>query len=414
MGCCECCQTKSLDCHDVILDDTFDYTRSKFETKKILLLGTASSGKSALCTQMRNIYGDDNEFKQNNLLEENKKVIYQQILNEMKTILEFIQTMRKQESFMNSPNNCSFYMNIIHSNNQHVTTLFVNYFYKRKTHFPHSLVVMISAFIPTLVIYAKIQDSIEYIKSDLSECFDKMLIAHIKNIWNHKSVKNLFKIRNLYKLHLYNSSAYFWNEIDRISDNKYQPIIDDILRLGNHTKGIIEHKLIIGDVDCKIFQVCGLRDERKRWIHCFDSVTCVIFTASLSCYNEYLFEDKETNAMHEQIHLFEEICNLRWFRDSAMVLFLTKDDLFRDKIQNIPINVIWNTDIYDVNSYDNPNDYVQTLEFIKKIFGKQNKNENNRIFIYNVNLLNKNSTTQVFDEVSRIIINHSLSRGGLI
>ena len=35
-----------------------------------------------------------------------------------------------------------------------------------------------------------------------------------------------------------------------------------------------------------MFDVGGQRNERKKWIHCFDSVTAVIFVAAISEYDQ--------------------------------------------------------------------------------------------------------------------------------
>lgn len=79
------------------------------------------------------------------------------------------------------------------------------------------------------------------------------------------------------------------------------------------------------------------RNERKKWIHCFDSVTAVIFVASLSEYDQVLFEDATVNRMVEAINLFSEICNAKWFEQSSMILFLNKKDLFQKKITMVDI-----------------------------------------------------------------------------
>ena len=47
-----------------------------------------------------------------------------------------------------------------------------------------------------------------------------------------------------------------------------------------------------------------------------------------------MFEDEKKNAMHESIELFDEICNSRWFRRTEMIVFLNKEDLFRQRIRN--------------------------------------------------------------------------------
>jgi hypothetical protein len=84
--------------------------------------------------------------------------------------------------------------------------------------------------------------------------------------------------------------------------------------------------------------VGGQRSERKKWIHCFQDVTAVIFCVALSEYNLMLQEDT-SNRMQESLKLFREICNSPWFENTAIVLFLNKNDLFRDKIQKVDLNV---------------------------------------------------------------------------
>lgn len=44
----------------------------------------------------------------------------------------------------------------------------------------------------------------------------------------------------------------------------------------------------------------GQRSERKKWIHCFEGVTCIIFCAALSAYDMVLVEDKEVVSQNKQ------------------------------------------------------------------------------------------------------------------
>ena len=86
-----------------------------------------------------------------------------------------------------------------------------------------------------------------------------------------------------------------------------------------------------------MFDVGGQRNERKKWIHCFENVTAVIFVAAISEYDQVLYEDDTTNRMHEALELFDEICNSRWFRETSIILFLNKRDLFNEKISRVPV-----------------------------------------------------------------------------
>ena len=41
-----------------------------------------------------------------------------------------------------------------------------------------------------------------------------------------------------------------------------------------------------------MFDVGGQRSERRKWIHCFESVTSIIFCTALSEYDQVLLEEK--------------------------------------------------------------------------------------------------------------------------
>ncbi len=50
-----------------------------------------------------------------------------------------------------------------------------------------------------------------------------------------------------------------------------------------------------------------------------------------------LYEDNTVNRMDEAVTLFADIANSRWFKNTAMILFLNKKDLFNDKIRKVDI-----------------------------------------------------------------------------
>ena len=46
----------------------------------------------------------------------------------------------------------------------------------------------------------------------------------------------------------------------------------------------------------------GQRSERRKWIHCFENVTSIMFLAALSEYDQYLFEStKEVKLLNTVI-----------------------------------------------------------------------------------------------------------------
>ncbi|KAL5285804.1 GNAQ.2 family protein [Megaselia abdita] len=77
--------------------------------------------------------------------------------------------------------------------------------------------------------------------------------------------------------------------------------------------------------------VGGQRSERRKWIHCFENVTSIIFLAVLSEYDMLLFETSE-NRMEESKALFKTIITYPWFQNSSIILFLNKKDIYEEKI----------------------------------------------------------------------------------
>ena len=54
--------------------------------------------------------------------------------------------------------------------------------------------------------------------------------------------------------------------------------------------------------------VGGQRSERRKWIHCFENVTSIIFLVALSEYDQILFESENEVLI---LALFEQVENFR-------------------------------------------------------------------------------------------------------
>ena len=53
-----------------------------------------------------------------------------------------------------------------------------------------------------------------------------------------------------------------------------------------------------------------------------------------SSYNMTLREDNSQNRLREALKLFNTIWNNRWLKTISVILFLNKQDLLREKIEN--------------------------------------------------------------------------------
>ena len=115
-------------------------------------------------------------------------------------------------------------------------------------------------------------------------------------------------------------------------EDEFQPTEQDILRARVLTSGIFETKFRVDKVKFHMFDVGGQRDERRKWIQCFNDVTAIIFVAASSSFNMVLREDPTQNRLRESLDLFRSIWNNRWLRTISVILFLNKQDLLEEKI----------------------------------------------------------------------------------
>jgi guanine nucleotide-binding protein G(i) subunit alpha len=130
-----------------------------------------------------------------------------------------------------------------------------------------------------------------------------------------------------------------------------------------------------------MFDVGGQRSERRKWIHCFESVTSIIFCTALSEYDQVLLEDGNQvclsvlgllwslflillffkNRMNESLTLFESVINSRWFLRTSIVLFLNKIDVFKAKLPKVRIPHLILFDVLILDRLHWKNIFLNTL-----------------------------------------------------
>ena len=80
--------------------------------------------------------------------------------------------------------------------------------------------------------------------------------------------------------------------------------------------GEVEQSEAINGIFFRLFDVGGQRSERKKWIHCFEDVTAIIFCVAMSEYDQVLHED-ETTVSPASTYLFNwkiDTISLNWVK----------------------------------------------------------------------------------------------------
>jgi len=321
--------------------------RSDQQISKLLLLGAGESGKSTLFKQMVSIYGNGYPKSERKTF---APIIYNNIITAMKILCH------QSDNFKS-----------VTSKNAESRTV------------------------------------VEELKGD--EVINQTIAGHIKALWDDEGIRHTFN--NRAKFQLTDSAPYYFGKIDEIAKDDYIPNEQDVLRSRVRTTGIVENAFDIDKNQFKMFDVGGQRNERKKWIHCFENVTAVLFVAAISEYDQVLYEDENTNRMVEALNLFEEICNSRWFRETSMILFLNKCDLFQEKIQHASLRSCF-------ENYDGPDTYEAGCEFLQEQFESRNRNPDKQVYTQITCATDTDMIKGVFNAVKDIIIRKSLNEAGLV
>jgi guanine nucleotide-binding protein subunit alpha len=234
----------------------------------------------------------------------------------------------------------------------------------------------------------------------------KEIAEAVKILWEDTGVKQCFDRKKEYQLN--DSAKYYFDNIERISQAGYAPTDQDILHSRVKTTGITETTFKIDQLTYRMFDVGGQRSERKKWIHCFENVTAVIFMAAISEYDQVLIEDESVNRIQEALTLFDSICNSKWFVNTSMILFLNKIDLFKDKLSKSLIK-----DHFP--EYDGPQEYEPASQFLLGKFTELNKNPNSKqIYAHFTCATDTAQIKFVMAAVTDIIIQQNLRSTGLM
>ncbi|KAI9445579.1 heterotrimeric G protein alpha subunit 4 [Lactarius indigo] len=252
---------------------------------KVLLLGSGDSGKSTILKQMRLIHRVPFSSQE---VESYRQLIFVNLTHGLKYVLDSMEDMELEVSPENS---------------EHV----------------------------------ELVESASDLRE--GEIFPRQFYEPLRALWNDKGVQRAWDRGN--EAALPENLAYFFSDLDRLFRPDYVPTEQDIVRCRARTIGITETVFQLRDHEMLMVDVGGQKSERRKWIHCFQDVTSILFLVSLSGYDQCLVEDKDANQMQDAMTIWDSICYSQWFKSTSIILFLNKDDLFQAKIQHSDIKTFF-------------------------------------------------------------------------
>jgi len=214
----------------------------------------------------------------------------------------------------------------------------------------------------------------------------------IKELWALTVVKERFSRKS--DVQIIDSADYFFDNIDRLSGLDYLPLNQDILFLRVRTTGITEFCFHLAGTPIRLVDVGGQRSERRKWIHCFEGVTALFFIVAISEFDQTLREDETANRLLEAFSLFGEVCLYETFRNTSIILFLNKSDLFEKKLPLVSFAKY-------IQDYKGENDAPKIYSWLRGHFSSLAGSK--EVFSHITNATNTENVETVFGAVQKIL-----------
>ncbi|TDL19729.1 guanine nucleotide binding protein, alpha subunit [Rickenella mellea] len=163
--------------------------------------------------------------------------------------------------------------------------------------------------------------------------FSQEISLAIHRLWQDSIIPQILAYSS--EFDLMDNASYFLSEVLRIGKPDYTPTVADVLFAQRRSVGIVETQFTLGQLSIHMIDIGAVSCDRRKWIHYFEYVTCIMFCAALNEYDQVL--EGGQNRMSESLVHYESVANSRWFRRMSVILCFTKFDLFKHKIPKVPL-----------------------------------------------------------------------------
>jgi len=236
------------------------------------------------------------------------------------------------------------------------------------------------------------------------------LLQPLRSFWADSKVQEAWRRGN--EAALPGNLAYFFPELDRLFQPNYVPTTQDILQSRWKTTGITDTIFHLRSQELHLLDVGGQKSERRKWIHCFEDVTTLLFLVSLNAYDQCMVEDKTTNQMRDAMAIWQSICKAKWFLDKPMILFLNKEDLYMQRV------AVSNVSDYFVKYRGKAGDAQAGKDFFKTTFLKlsvsSSQTKPREVYVHFTTATDTALLRRVMVSVEDVIMKKNLKHGGLI
>eukprot|EP01083_Nonionella_stella_P008295 23869_1 len=330
------------------------------QTRKLLLLGAGSSGKSTILKQMRYLYLYHRGYPEDDL-RKYRDIVYENLIHILSTLAGNCVALKYENE---------------EANKEHIARL-------------------INSDVKSALLGFETNE-------ELKTC--------LSAVWADSGIKKTFDRRHEFVL--MDNALYLLECMPRIMLEDYMPTFTDVVYTRAVTTGITKENFIFetrkGTKErYELVDVGGQRTERRKWIQCFEDVLGILFCIALSGYDQVLWEDNNVNRFEEALGLLDRMCNddkYKPLRKAKFIIFLNKRDIFREKIGKVPFKY--------TNEFGPSSNYEDIIQWIKD---KIKNFDLNRSFYFNVTCAtDTEDVARVFQICHDIIIRNAIGRGGFL
>ncbi|KAN0034431.1 hypothetical protein ACTFIV_000940 [Dictyostelium citrinum] len=227
------------------------------------------------------------------------------------------------------------------------------------------------------------------------------------HLWNDSGVQKTFEnqFSSLY--------GYFFNNLQRISDENYTPTPNDLKMIKLTQNGVIEIYFIFEHCNIKMIDIGTQTSSSRKWIHCFSEVQAIIYVVDISIYDlmentnsSSLSSTSSKNKLDKSLNEIKEIIDSKYLSHTGLMVFFSKKDLFREKLKTVPFKT------YD-KDYIGNDDFESTTNFIKNKLFNSVSNIGKKIYF----MVNEESEVDICYSTLRIlkdiVLDSTLNQGNI-
>lgn len=340
---------------------------------KILLAGTSASGKTTIAKQLRIITTDGDPFDASEK-EVYKKLIRYNLINNFGNIGILLKRYEEEERNLKD-------------SGAEISTEARSRFRKARGILPRTLMNL------TQIQVCKYD-------SELANDDNQELFATIRDVCRDENLLTNFAYELTYIRH-------YIDNIDRVMSPEYVPTQDDILRVRQRSTGYTDLSFIKDKILWEIFDAGGQLAERRKWepIANSNGINAIVFCMSLADCQDINQESNKTYLV-DTLDLFKKTIRESWDTNKALIVFMNKTDLFKERLEK---GVIKLRDVFP--SYTGSNTYLEGIALFentfKDILREANKNLADTT-IYPTCALDTDQTKVVLDAVTDNLISQRL------